>query len=115
MNPHGKTLIVGGQARLPHELSSSEVVQVIVEIEVETGTVLDADIRPCPPLIARLLKQMMIGASLPDDLNVLQSEIERRLFYNGKPALIAALKDLVRECREFQYRLFKGSLPISES
>jgi Domain of unknown function (DUF3870) len=110
MNPHRRTLIFGGQSRLPHELSASEVLQVIVEIEMETGKVLDVDFKPCPALIAGMLKKMMIGASLPDDLNDLLSEIERRLFYKGKKALIVAVKDMVRECREYQHRVSEGSL-----
>jgi Domain of unknown function (DUF3870) len=109
LNPHGRTLIFGGQARLPHELSANEVLQIIVEIEVETGKVLEADVKPCPVLIARMLKQMMIGASLPNDLNDLQSQIEGRVFYKGKKALLTALKDVVRECREYQYRVSEGS------
>lgn len=112
MNPHGRTLIFGGQARLPQELSASEVLQVMAEIEMETGKVLNVEITPCPALIARMLKEIMIGASLPDDLTDLQSEIERRLFYKGKKALIVAFRDMVRECREYRYRIVKGSLPL---
>ena len=114
MKQKGRTLIFGGQARLPQELSASEVLQANVEIEMETGKVLDADFKPCPALIARTLKQMMIGISLPDDLNDLLSEIERRLFYKGKKAVITALKEMVRECREYQYRASKGSLSSEE-
>jgi len=112
MNQKRRTLIFGGQARLPQELSASEVLQVVVEIEIETGKVLEAHIKPCPELIAGRVRQMLIGLSLPDGLNDLLSEIERRLFYKGKKAVITAIKDLVRELKEFQYRTSKGSLLI---
>ncbi len=110
MNPQGKTLIFGGQARLPQEMSANGVLQVLVEIELETGKVLGADFQPCPELIAQLLKQMMIGMFLPNDLNDLLSEIERRLFYKGKKALITAVKEVARELREYQDRASKGTL-----
>ena len=36
------TLIVGGQARLPKELSAVEVFQVVVEVDRDTSKVLEA-------------------------------------------------------------------------
>jgi len=110
MKPKGRALNFGGVARLPQELSANEVLQVNVEIEIETGKVLEADFKPCPELIARMLAQMMIGMSLPDDLNDLLSEIDQRLHYKGKKAVITAVKDLARELREYQYRASKAPL-----
>lgn len=95
---------------MPQELAANEVLQVNVEIEIETGKVLEADIKPCPELIARIIKQMMIGICLPDDLNALLSEIERRLFYKGKKAVITSLREVGHELREYQHRASKGSL-----
>lgn len=102
-----KTLIFGGQARLPKELSDNEVFQVIAAVEVDTGKIVEADFRPCPPLILEMLKQMMTGMSLPNDVNDLLVEVDRRLFHKSKKAAITAIKDMAREYREYQYRASK--------
>jgi Domain of unknown function (DUF3870) len=110
-----RTLIFGGQARLPKELSDNEVFQVMVAVEVDTGKIVEADFTPCPPLIMGMLKQMMIGMSLPNDVNDLLAEVDRRLFHKSKKAAITAIKDLAREFREYQYRMSKSASPSSES
>lgn len=115
MNYKEKTLIFGGQARLPKELSAAEVFQVMAAVEVDTGKVVETDFTPCPPLIMGMLKQMMVGMSLQNDVNDLLVEIEQRLFHKSKKAVITAIKDLVREYREYQYRASKNSHPTSES
>ena len=114
MKPSGKTAVFGGQARLPKDLSTGDVFQVITEVNVETGEVLDADFSPCPPLIARILKKKMVGMSLPDDTNELLNKLENDLFYKGKKAVITAIKDLAREFREYRYRVSKNTHPSSE-
>ena len=114
MNYKEKTLIFGGQARLPKELSAAEVFQVMAAVELDTGKVVEADFTPCPPLIMRMLKQMMVGMSLQNDVSDLLNEIEQRLFHKSKKAVITAIKDLVREYREYQYRVSKSSHPTSE-
>jgi hypothetical protein len=115
MNYKEKTLIFGGQARLPKELSAAEVFQVMAAVEVDTGKVVETDFTPCPPLIMGMLKQMMVGMSLQNDVNDLLVEIEQRLFHKCKKAVITAIKDLFREYREYQYRVSKTSHPSLES
>lgn len=115
MKLNERTLIFGGQARLPKELSDNEVFQVMVAVEVDTGKVLEADFTPCPPLIMGMLKQMIVGMSFPNDVNELLAEVERRLFHKSKKAVITAIKDLAREFREYQYRMSKSATPSSES
>jgi Domain of unknown function (DUF3870) len=115
MNYKERTLIFGGQARLPKELSDNEVFQVMVAVEMDTGKVVEADFTPCPPLIMAMLRQMMIGMSLPNDVNDLLGEVERRLFHKSKKAAITAIKDLAREFREYQYRMSKSASTSSDS
>jgi hypothetical protein len=114
MDYKGKTLLFGGQARLPKELSAAEVFQVMAAVELDTGKVLETDFTPCPPLIMGMLKQMMVGMSLQNDVNDLLNEIEQRLFHKCKKAVITAIKDLFREYKEYQYRASKNSHPSSE-
>jgi hypothetical protein len=114
MTHNNGVLIFGGQARLPKELSADEVLQVIAEVEVSSGKVLAVDFNPCPLLIARMLKQMMVGMTLQNDVSDLLSEIEQRLFHKNKKAVMTAIKDLLRETREYQYRASKVVRPFSE-
>jgi len=94
------TFIVGGQARLPKELLDGGVLQVIAKVEAATGKVLEVDIIPCPALIKDLLRPMLVGLSLWDDLSGVLLEIDRRLFHKSKKAVMVAIKDMVRDYRE---------------
>ena len=108
MKPKGRTAFFGGQARLPKELSASEVFQAIAEVDLANGRVVEVEFYPCPDLMGRVLKQMMVGMVLPGDLEDLLQEIELRLYYKGKKAVLTAVKDMVREYKEYLYRAAKG-------
>ncbi len=101
------TLIVGGQARLPKELSTGEVFQVVVELDQNTNKVLEASFSPCLPVIEKMLRQQMIGMSLDAEEHHILESIEQRLHHRNKRAVITAIKDLVREYKEFCYRMTK--------
>lgn len=111
MNHNPGTFVFGGQARLPKEISAIEVFQVIAHVEVATGKVVEVDFMPCPTLITGMLRQMMVGMSLQSDVGDLLVQIEQRLYHKSKKAVITAIKDLVREYREFLYRASKASQP----
>ena len=102
MQPKERTLIVGGQARLPKELTEAEVFQVIAEVDEGTGKVLEIEIDPSSPLILEMLKQLLVGMSLKNDVHALLQEIDQRLFHRAKKAVIVAVKDMAREYRESQ-------------
>ena len=104
MEPKGRTLVLGGQARLPKELSSGEVFQVVVELDPDTVEVLEVSFAPCLPVIEKMLRQLMIGMNLETGVNDLLNEIEQRLHHKSKKAVMTAIKDLVREYREYMYR-----------
>lgn len=97
------TLILGGQARLPKELSTGTVLQVVVELDVERNEVLDVNCAPCVPLIEQFLKQSMTGMNLEQDTDTLLEAIEKRLVHRSKKAVSTAVKDLVREYREYKH------------
>jgi hypothetical protein len=104
MESKERTLIIGGQARLPKELSVGEVFQVVVELDPTKVEVLDVSFTPCVPVIEKMLRQLMIGMKLETDLNQVLDEIEQRLHHKSKKAVMTAIKDLVREYREYQFR-----------
>ena len=104
-----ETLMIGGQARLPKELSLGEVFQTVVELDPSTNEVLDASFSPCSPIIERMLKQMMIGINLTTEVAGLLDTIEKRLHHRNKKAVITSIKDMAREYREYQDR--KKAIP----
>lgn len=98
----GKTVVIGGQARLPKELYPEGVFQVVAEINPETGKILDAEFSPSGQVISKVLREWLIGASLPDGLESVLEVIEQRFFHKGKKAVLTAVKDLGREFREYK-------------
>jgi len=97
-----RTLIVGGQARLPKDITEAEVFQVMAEVEAGTGKVLEIEIAPGSPLILEMLKNLLVGVSLKNEMQELLQEIDRRLFHRAKKAVAVAVKDMAREYRESQ-------------
>ena len=102
------TLFVGGQARLPKELSMGEVFQVIVELDPDTAKVIQASCHPCPPMIENFLRELMVGMNLETEADHLLEVIQQRLYHKSQKAILAAIRDLIREYKESQ----KG-IPVS--
>jgi Domain of unknown function (DUF3870) len=96
------TMIFAGMARLPKEFTGAEVFQVIAEVDAANGKVLDVEIAPPTPLILELIKPMIVGQSLSENVNDLVLKIDQRLFHRAKKAVIVAVKDMAREYRESQ-------------
>ena len=108
MSSTKNTIVVGGQARLPKELSANVVLTVMAVLERSTGKILEVDCQPCMNLVKGLLGDILLGKNVPDDLEMILSAMDDRLFFKGKRALMTAIKDL---SREFQEQKFKSSEP----
>ena len=98
------TLVLGGQARLPKELSTGEVFQIVVEMNPETNEILEVSCGPCVPIIEKFVRELLIGVNLEADLSDLLEAVDKRLHHRSKKAVSTAVKDLVREFREYKYR-----------
>jgi len=99
-----ETLVLGGQARLPKELSTGEVFQIVVEMNPETKEIFEVSCGPCVPIIEKFVREVLIGVNLEVDLNDILEVVDRRLHHRSKKAVSTAIKDLVREIREYNYR-----------
>jgi len=100
-----RTIVLGGQARLPKELSTGEVFQIVVELDLATGEVIDASFGPCLPVVEKMLKHYMMGINLETETPDVLKVIEQRLSHKSRKAILTAIKDLLREYREYQYRI----------
>jgi hypothetical protein len=98
-----RTWVVGGLARLPKELSSGEALQVVVELDADTGKVMEASLTPSMPVIEKLLRELLIGMDLETGVNDFMEAVERRLHHRSKKAVLAAVRDLVMAYREGRY------------
>lgn len=104
MVKENKRIIIGGQARLPKDLSSGEVFQVVAEVDRESGKILEIEFSPAFPLLSKKLREWILGVSLAEDLGPVLQMIETGLYHKAKKAVLTAVKDLAREFRESKSR-----------
>ncbi len=99
-----RTMVIGGQARLPKELSENAVLILLAKVDVQTGKIQDVECSPSLDLVHGLFREAALGKKIPDDLEAILSEIDSRLVFKGKKAILTAIKDLSREFQEFKAR-----------
>ena len=110
MRTNRETIVIGGDARLPRELSAGESFQVVLELDVETCEVIDVFFSPCAPIVQKYLGDLIIGKNLETDMNEVMDHIEKRLLLKTRKAIIAAMRDLIRRYNEHKY----GPLPSQQ-
>jgi hypothetical protein len=109
MGPNQTTLVVGGQARLPKELASGGVFQLVVELDPKKGEIIEMSCAPCLPVVEKVLRELLVGIKLETEHDIVLEGIERRIIHRGKKAMSTAVKDLVREYREYKYQFSKSA------
>lgn len=107
------TILVGGQARLPKELSENVVLLVMAILEKSTGKILEVECIPCMNLIQKLLADILLGKNIPEDLETILNELDDRLIYKGKRALMTAIKDLTREYQDQKFQTTDPKQPVA--
>ena len=108
MKEEKQTVYMGGQSRLPKDLSQGEPFQVVVEFEPETAKVVEASFSPCLPIVSDFLRGLMIGINLETETEPVLEEISKRFRHRSQKAVIAAIRDMLREYKEFKYGVPKG-------
>ena len=101
---HPPTVIFGGFARLPANAASmyaSGSLAVEVEIDPYDMKVVDAACNCLLPLGQKFLVSMLVGRKAEAGLEDAISEIRARYFSAAQRAMIAALEDVQRNCREY--------------
>lgn len=108
MSSKSPTLIVGGQARLPKDLSTGEPLQVVVELDSNTNKILDVSFGPCQPVLQNFLVGVLKGTDIEADTESVLDTITKRVRHRSQKAILAAIRDLAREYNEFKYGVPKG-------
>ena len=92
-----QTAIYTGHARAPSNTVTgqlSKIVQVVMEIDKVTGTIVSADVNVASPVSRRYLVSMLVGRNLMGELGVIVKDIERDYHSASQKAIIQALNDL---------------------
>jgi len=111
------TVVLVGHARLPQSLSSIDAPVILVELEVEreTGLILDLDISGALPAARRLLVSLLVGKDIGSAVGPALRDFKRR--YVGPPqkaistALSAAHESYERHSRQRTLEPFPSSRP----
>lgn len=73
------TIIFVGHARLPQAfVTQSPLVSVEVEVDPDSGEILNASCAPVPALGAALIRDLLIGRNISEGLDAPAAEVQRR-------------------------------------
>ena len=97
-----QTVVIGGQSRLPQDLFPDRVLQLVVELEETSGNIKDVAFIPPLPVVQNLVLKQMNGMNIVLDLAETIKMIEERVHHRSRKAIIAAIRDLLREYRELR-------------
>jgi len=89
--------IFSGQAQLPNGsdlYESMKFITIIMEVDIETGTVLNSTVPLYCPLHSKFIENIVNGKSLDTDLDKILKEIERTVHTQTRRALINAIQTL---------------------
>jgi hypothetical protein len=90
-----RSIFVTGYARLPSGIVAAEVSKVVgvgLEIDPESGEILDADCTLITTVARSFVRRILVGKSLSSDLKAIEAEIMQRYHGNAQRAIIAALR-----------------------
>ncbi len=100
-----------GYAKLPRGITASELFEVVgvgMEIDVRTGTIVDAECTLATRLGRRFFRRLVVGRNIDTGLTALIGEIERRYQGSAQKAIITALKIICEKYRS--YRAKEGTV-----
>ncbi len=90
------SLIISGQARLPKDLFPQAVFEVVIEVDRDSGDILDASVGPCLPVVTNFLNRLIIGTNFKAGVKDLLEAINLRIHSRNKKAILAAIRDAIR-------------------
>ncbi len=90
----GKSILVTGYSKVPTKTSAADVYTVIgvcMEVDVETGEILEVDSTLITDLSKEFLKRLLEGEKLRNIFGI-EEKIRNRYHGSAKKALVAAIK-----------------------
>ncbi len=95
-----QTIFLTGYARLPAGITASKVSDVVgvgVEVEPETGNIVDAECTLSTALARDFFRRLVVGRSLDTDFPGIVRSLERRYHGSAQKALVTALKTVLEK------------------
>ncbi|WP_062284448.1 DUF3870 domain-containing protein [Neomoorella mulderi] len=95
-----ETWYITGHAQPPSDIPAYQLYKMVViglEVEPETGQIVDAYCTLATPIARRVVKSVLIGRKLLEELNIMIEEIEKRFHGSSQRAVIYALKDAAKK------------------
>lgn len=103
MNGRGDVLLVVGHAKFPSDTTAKHVynnLSIGLLLDRKSGEVLEVSSTLLPPYGNEMLRQIMLGKRVPEDLKSVTQEIHLRYVCRTRNTILAALGDVVRRLRE---------------
>jgi hypothetical protein len=95
-----RTLLFTGYARLPGSITASRVSDIVgvgVEVEEDTGLIVDAECTLATRLASDFFRRLVVGHRLEEDFAVIVRALEDRYHGSAQKALITALKAVLEK------------------
>ncbi len=94
------TMFIAGHGKLPTGSAAKavfEMLAVTVEVDKRFGVILEADCTLATDLGRQMVRQLLRGYSLREDMDLIRKSVTDSYFGKVKSALLAALNDLEAE------------------
>lgn len=107
MKSLSNVVYVVGHAKLPAETTAKHVYELLslgLALDKDTKKVLEVSCTIVPPYGAKIIREILLGKKIDDELDVIVEEIHSRYVCRTRNALIAALDDLLKRLREHEKR-----------
>lgn len=99
------TVFFSGYAKLPAGITATEmykVIGVVVVIDVQTEKILEADCTLATQVGREFMKNIMVGHSIAQGVEVLLREIDCRYQGSAKKAIVTAIKIINDKYRSYK-------------
>lgn len=99
------TIFFTGHAKLPSAITAEKLYEVIaigVEVDPQTGVIIDSDCTLATDVGKKFFKKITIGYSLKNGIEPLTSIIEKRYHGSARKAIITALKLIYEKWQTYE-------------
>jgi len=99
-----RTILLTGYARLPAGITASklfDVVGVAVEVDPETGKIVNAECTLATSLARDFFRRLVVGSGLETEFASIVRTLESRYQGNAQKALVSALKGVLEKYQSY--------------
>lgn len=108
------TIFLATYAKLPHDIATYNLyknVGVYVEVDLETGVMIDVDVSLYSDVSMNFLRKILRGTNIIYDRDIIVGEIEKRYWGSAKKAILTAVRRIFDKYDEVAKILKKDFTP----